>query len=89
MIHCEIHNLDHFPHLGCPRCAKGDSAPKSVSEQVEILDQEKRYKKQKEKEERWLTRGTLGELTEKYINQGDSEEDAYNYAYQELGIGND
>jgi len=86
MTHCEIHNLDHFAHTGCPRCIKGDPAPKSVSQQIEILDSEKRYNKQKEKEERWLTRGTLGELTEKYINQGDSEEDAFNYAKQELGL---
>lgn len=55
-------------------------------EQFNQIVAEKNAKKQQEKEERWATRGTLGELTEKYISEGESEEDAYNTAKQELGL---
>jgi len=83
--HCEIHDIE-FLCSKCPRCTKGDSAPKSISQQVVDTISAKKLKKQQEKEERWRTHGTLGELTEKYINEGESEDDAYNTAKQELGL---
>lgn len=84
-IHCAIHKSYSF-NRECPRCAKGEGKPLSVQEQIESkLDMLKRQK-QEAKELRWATRGTLGELTEKYINQGDSEDGAYNQARQECGL---
>ena len=47
---------------------------------------EKNAAKQRAKEERWRTQGTLGERTEKYIREGESEDSAYRYAKEDLGL---
>ncbi len=44
------------------------------------LIKERERQKQLVKEERWKREGTLGERTERYIREGDSEHDAYRQA---------
>ena len=57
-----------------------------IDDAIQQLNHDKQLKKDAERELRWKTKGTLGELTERYISEGESEDDAYNTAKQELGL---
>ena len=79
------------PNFIRPHRTTKEEARKEYAVLVEKFDKEQEQKaneearkKQEAKEKRWSEHRSLGELTDRYIKEGLSEEDAYRWAKQDI-----